>query len=95
MIPGVWRNSLSSRPIQTPYDAFTSLAVLGLILALWTGVPKPAVLSARPTSIHPTRERKGRAEGLDAGGCQEAIGHGIKRSKSGDISFDLLEVEAG
>jgi len=34
---------------------------------------------------------------IDAGGAKEAIGHGIRsrRSKSGAVSFDLLEMEGG
>ena len=41
------------------------------------------------------RARQDRAQRADAGGCQEAIGHGVraKRSKSGAVSFDLLVQE--
>ena len=40
---------------------------------------------------------KGELKGLMPEDAKEAIGHGVraKRSKSGAISFDLLEVEGG
>ena len=50
-------------------------------------------LFADPVGPPRTRTGQGRTQEPDAGGCQEAIGHGIrgKRSKSGAVSFDLLK----
>jgi hypothetical protein len=50
----------------------------------------------RTRAAYRTRLRKNRAEETDAGDAKEAIGHGVraKRSKSGAISFNVLETEA-
>jgi hypothetical protein len=50
----------------------------------------------RARAVHPARRIDGELKILMPEDAKEAFGHGIraKRSKSGAISFDLLDVEA-
>ena len=60
--------------------------------------PSLPMCFANTRQAHLEHERsKAELKGLMPEDAKEAIGHGIraKRSKSGAISFDLLEVEAG
>ena len=54
-------------------------------------------LFANPDGASRTRASQSRTQGLVPEDAKQAIGHGVraKRSKSGAISFDLLEVEGG
>jgi hypothetical protein len=49
----------------------------------------------RSAVLQHARGCKKRTQGSDARGANEAIGHGVraKRSKSGAVSFDILETE--
>ena len=56
-----------------------------------------AGLYCQTRAAQPTTSGKDRAEEADAGGCQGSLRSGVraKRSKSGAISFDVLQAEPG
>ena len=58
--------------------------------------PSSPICSAAPAAHLEHEKSKSELKGLMPEDAKEAIGHGIraKRSKSGAVSFDLLDVEA-